>query len=103
MHTDSSPTRIGLKLEHCWIKVDSNGNKKSIHWESNRWINITQEKSLKFHEWERYGYPHLFYMNWEKIFRYIGESMETNFPYLGFVSVFKFNRVLLKAHSMGMY
>ena len=32
-----------------------------------------QEKSLKIHEWERYGYSHLFSMNWEKIFPYIGK------------------------------
>ena len=72
MHTGSSPTRIGLKFGHCWIKVNSNGNKKSIHWESNRWITITQEKSRKFHEWERYGYPHLFYMNWKKYSHTLG-------------------------------
>ena len=62
-----------------------------------------QEKSLKIHEWERYGYPHLFSMNWEKIFPYIGKSMETSFPYLGIVWIYKFNRFLFKAHGMGIY
>ena len=51
---------------------------------------ITKEKSLKIHEWERYGYPHLFSMNWEKISPYIGKSMETSLPYLGIVWVLKF-------------
>ena len=46
---------------------------------------------------------HLFSMNWEKIFTDIGKSMETSFPYLGIVWVFKFDRVLFKAHSMGIY
>ena len=49
---------------------------------------VTQEKSLKVCEWERYGYVHLFSMNWEKIFPYIGKSMETSFPYPGLVWVF---------------
>ena len=64
---------------------------------------LSQKKSLKIHEWGRYGYPHLFFMNWEKIFPYIGNSMETSFPYLGIVWVFKFNRFLFKAHGMGIY
>ena len=42
---------------------------------------VTLEKSLTIHEWERYRYPHLFSMNWEKIFPYIGKFMETSFPY----------------------
>ena len=45
----------------------------------------SQEKSLKIHEWERYGYSHLFSMNWVKILPYIAKSMETGFPYLGIV------------------
>ena len=64
---------------------------------------ISQEKSLKIHGWERYGYPHLFSMYWKKIFPYIGKSMETNFPYLGIVWVFKFNWFLFKACGMGIY
>ena len=64
---------------------------------------LAQEKSLKIHEWERYGYLHLFSMNWQKIFPYIGKSVETSFPYLGIVWVFKFNRFLSKAHGMGIY
>ena len=59
--------------------------------------------SLKIHEWERYGYSHLFSMNWVKIFPYIGKSMETSFPYLEIVWVFKFNRFLFKAYNMGIY
>ena len=46
---------------------------------------------------------HLFSMNWEKIFPYIGKSMKTSFPYLGIAWVFKFNRFLFKAHGMGIY
>ena len=38
-----------------------------------------------------------------KIFPYIGKSMETSFPYLRIVWVFKFNWFLLKAHGMGIY
>ena len=64
---------------------------------------ISQEKSLKIHGWERYGYPHLFSMYWKKIFPYIGKSMETSFPYLGTVWVFKFNWFLFKAHGMGIH
>ena len=48
----------------------------------------THKKSFKKHEWERYGYSHLFSMNREKILPYIGKSMETCFPYLGIVWVF---------------
>ena len=46
-------------------------------WE--KWIPIvskkygkTQEKSFKIHEWERYGYRHLFFMNWEKYSHSLG-------------------------------
>ena len=46
---------------------------------------LAQEKSLKIHDWERYGYSRLFSMNWEKIFPYIGKPMEPSFPYLGIV------------------
>ena len=42
----------------------------------------SQEKSLKIYEWERYGYSHLYSMDWEKIYPYNGKSMETSFPYL---------------------
>ena len=57
---------------------------------------LSQEKSLKIHEWGRYGYPHLFFMNWEKIFPYVWKTMETSFPYLGIVWVFKFNNFYSK-------
>ena len=50
-----------------------------------RKIQFSQEKSLKIHECERYGYSDLFSMNWVKTFSYTGKSMETNFPYLGIV------------------
>ena len=64
---------------------------------------ITKEKSLKIHEWERYGYSHLFSMNWEKISPYIGKSMETSLPYLGIAWVLKFIWFLFKAHGMRIY
>ena len=40
----------------------------SYFWEH---LSVSQEKSHQKHEWERYGYSHLFSMNWEKIFPYI--------------------------------
>ena len=64
---------------------------------------IPQEKSLKTHEWWRYGYSHLFFLNWEKMFPYIEKSMEPSFPYLEIVWVFKFNWFLFKVHGMGIY
>ena len=67
------------------------------------WTSAHREKYLKVHEWESYGYSHLFSMNWVKVFPYIWKSIETSFPYLGIVWVFKFNRFLTKTHSMGVY
>ena len=46
---------------------------------------LSQKKSLQIHEWERYGYSHLFSMNWKKTFLYIRKPMGTSFPYLGIV------------------
>ena len=43
---------------------------------------VSHEKSLKIHERERYGYSHLFSMNWEKVFPYTGKI----FPYIPIVS-----------------
>ena len=49
------------------------------------WFVLPQVKSLQIYEWERYGYSHLFFMNWENIFTYIRKSMRTSFPYMGIV------------------
>ena len=39
-------------------------------------VYVWQEKSLKVLGWEKYRYSHLFFVNWGKIFAYIGKSME---------------------------
>ena len=72
-----------VKTERNWVdKKKSLRKKKREDVQNIKWIPALQEKHLKIHECERYGYSHLFSINLEKIFPYIGKSMDTSFPYL---------------------
>ena len=74
----------------------------------------TQEKFLHSYEWERYGYSHLFSMNWEKIFPFqeiYGDQFPISGNYAGYLAQLIFSQspmgieqfFLWYSHSMIFY
>ena len=42
-------------------------------------VEATQEKFYNILEWEKYKYSHIYSINWEEVFSYIGKSMGASF------------------------